>query len=116
MLLRHLALSLTLIASAAFAAEVAPAAKSAGAPMCTEIAADQVPAPAKAALVKGGADLAKLSTCTMGGVASYCATVTGADGKPTMIAVDAAGAAIAVAGDDCACCAPAAPAAPAPAK
>lgn len=106
-MLRHLALAL--IATACFAAEMAPVAAAASAPACTAIAADQVPAPAKAALVKAGADVAKLSTCTKDGVVRYCAKVTGADGKTTMIEVDAAGAALAAAAaDDCgACCAPA---------
>ena len=105
MLLRPLVIAL--IATACFAADSAPAAADAKGAACTPIAADQVPAPAKDALVKAGADVAKLATCTKDGVVVYCATVTAADGTKTMVEVDAAGVAQAKAADDCGCCAPA---------
>lgn len=108
-MLRHIALAL--IATACFAAETAPVAAAASAAACSAIAADQVPAPAKAALVKAGADVAKLGTCTKDGVVRYCANVTGADGKTTMIEVDAAGVALAAvaAAEGCGGCCPTAP-------
>ena len=108
MLLRPLVIAL--FATACFAADSAPAVADAKAAACTPIAADQVPAPAKDALVKAGADLAKLATCTKDGVVVYCAAIAGADGTKTMVEVDAAGVAqakSAKSADDCGCCAPA---------
>ena len=107
-MLRYLAL--VLLATATFAAETIPAASAKSAAVtCSPIAAEQVPAAAKATLVKAGVDVAKLASCTKDGVVRYCGTVTGADGKSAMIEVDAAGNQLAAASaDDCGGCCPAA--------
>ena len=97
-------IALVLVASAAFAGDTPAAAADA----CTPIAAEQVPAAAKAKLVAAGADAAKITTCTKDGVVLYCAIVNGADGTKPMLAVDATGTAVAAASEEgCgACCAP----------
>ena len=108
MLLRTLVIAL--FATACFAADSAPAAAESTGAACTPIAADQVPAPAKDALVKAGADPAKLATCTKAGIVVYCAAVTAADGTKTMVEVDATGLAQAKAkaAEGCGGCCPAA--------
>lgn len=82
---------LALLAAAACAADGVAVASAIPA-ACTPVASEQVPAPAKAALVSLGADAAKISSCTKDGIVRYCATVTGPDGAPIMVEVDASGA------------------------